>query len=303
MSTHASRHLRDLLQVRPGTAVDLAAIDPRATPGLPGGQHRPRHPKRWAGAELARLGPQLASLQERLFARAKVGESTQRVLLVLQAMDCGGKDGTTKQVARMMNPQGLSVVAFGRPTAEEQAHEFLWRITRALPTAGYVGVFNRSQYEDVLVVRVHELVPEPVWRARYDEINSFEADLAAGGVTIVKVMLHISYAEQARRLAQRLDDPTKHWKYSPGDLAERDRWTDYQDAYAEALARCSTAAAPWYVVPADRKWYRNWAVTVLLHETMGDLGLVYPTGDFDVDAERRRLRASRGAVVTGAAAT
>jgi PPK2 family polyphosphate:nucleotide phosphotransferase len=284
--------LRDLLQMAPGSTVDLTSIDPASTPGLPGKARK--HPKSWAGEHLAEVGAELASHQERLYANAKAGGRRQRFLLVLQAMDCGGKDGTTRKVAGMMNPQGLHVVSFGPPTEKELAHDFLWRIRRALPEPGYVGVFNRSHYEDVLVVRVHGLVPEPVWEARYDQINAFERELVEDGTTLVKVMLHISYEEQRRRLLDRLDDPTKHWKYNPADVDERKLWPEYQRAYADALSRCGTADAPWYVVPADRKWYRDWAVAVLLLETFAGLGLTYPPGRFDPVAERHRLITTDG---------
>jgi PPK2 family polyphosphate:nucleotide phosphotransferase len=279
--------LREKLCLPPGEPVDLCAIDPAGTPGLPA--KAGPHPKRWSAAQLTSIGTELASFQERLYAGAKAGGSRQRLLLVLQAMDCGGKDGTTRKVAGTMNPQGLHIVSFGPPTDEERQHDFLWRIRREVPLAGYVGVFNRSHYEDVLVVRVHELVPRAEWSARYDLINSFEQELTADGTTIVKVMLHISYAEQRRRLLARLDDPTKHWKYNPADVDERTLWPAYQAAYTEALSRCSTGHAPWYVVPADRKWYRDWAVATLLRETFAGLGLEYPRGDFDVAVERRRL--------------
>ena len=283
--------LRDRLRVPPGGPVDLAAVDPAGTPGLP--HKADRH---WARDRLAAIGEDLASDQERLYATVKVGASRQRLLLVLQAMDCGGKDGTTRRVAGAMNPQGLHVVSFGKPTEEERRHDFLWRIRRALPAPGYVGVFNRSHYEDVLVVRVHGLVPPEEWSARYDVINRFERELVEEGTTIVKVMLHISYAEQRRRLLERLADPTKHWKYNPGDVDEGKLWPAYQEAYADTLTRCSTDHAPWYVVPADQKWYRDWAVATLVRETFADLGLRYPPADFDVEAERQRLIESSGPV-------
>jgi len=279
--------LRELLRVPTGGPVDLAAIDPSGMPGIPVGSGKSG--RRWAEADLVEVGAELASYQERLYAGAKAGGDRRPVLLVLQAMDCGGKDGTTKRVAGMINPQGMHIVSFGKPTEEERAHDFLWRIRRALPEPGYLGVFNRSHYEDVLVVRVHELVPPEVWRARYDQITAFEHELAQDGVTILKVMLHISYDEQRERLLARLEDPTKHWKYNPGDVDERELWPAYQAAYADALARCSTDEAPWYVVPADRKWYRDWAVANLLRDTLADLGLRYPPGDFDPRAEKRRL--------------
>ncbi|MFB6397958.1 PPK2 family polyphosphate kinase [Polymorphospora lycopeni] len=282
--------MRDLLRVGGPGPVDLNAIRPRSTPGLPTGDVVGPVPKAWGRAQVAQIGRELAEEQEKLAALAKTGpDFDRRVLLVLQAMDCGGKDGTIKRVAGAMNPLGLHIRSFGAPTAEELSHDFLWRIRRALPAPGYLGVFNRSHYEDVLIARVDELVPESVWRARYDQINEFEAELVDSGFTLVKVMLHISPEEQRERLMERLTDPHKHWKYHPSDVEARRRWADYQAAYAEALAYCSTDRAPWYVVPADRKWYRDWAVANLLRETFADLGLSYPAATFDVERERRRL--------------
>ncbi|MFG2055512.1 PPK2 family polyphosphate kinase [Micromonospora sp. NPDC048930] len=300
--------MRELLRVAPG-AVDLAAVDPRSTPGLPAAAGPGRQRKEWARSQVELLGADLGRQQEMLYAAAKGaagpeaptsaptlagtdlgGDRPRRVLLVLQAMDCGGKDGTIKRVAGAMNPLGLHIRSFGPPTEEELRHDFLWRIRRALPPPGYVGIFNRSHYEDVLVARVESLVDEPTWQARYDMINDFERELTASSVTLLKVMLHISYAEQGERLMERLTDPTKHWKYNPSDLDTRARWDDYQAAYADALARCGTDAAPWFVVPADRKWYRDWAVAHLLRETFDTLDLGYPPADFDVERERQRLR-------------
>ncbi|WP_230688945.1 PPK2 family polyphosphate kinase [Micromonospora sp. WMMD558] len=299
--------MRDLLRVGPD---GLGAVDPGSTPGLPGRAVTGEDRKGWARAQVRLLGDDLARRQEMLFATAKAragaaaaasggteavagasagAAGAPRVLLVLQAMDCGGKDGTVKRVAGAMNPLGLHIRSFGPPTPEELRHDFLWRIRRALPPPGYVGVFNRSHYEDVLVARVESLVPEATWRARYDEINAFERELVGAGMALVKVLLHISYDEQGRRLLQRLDDPRKHWKYDPSDIDARARWDDYQSAYAEALSRCGTDAAPWYVVPADRKWYRDWAVAHLLRETFDTLALGYPAADFDVQRERERL--------------
>lgn len=292
----AQRRLTDLLRVHPG-AVDLTAVDPRSTPGLP--KSPGKNAKAWAREELTALGAELFAEQEKLFAAAKAGASGQRVLLVLQAMDCGGKDGTIKNVVGQFNPQGVHIVGFGRPTEEELAHDFLWRIERALPPPGLIGVFNRSHYEDVLVVRVHKLVPARTWRARYDKINQFEERLAAAGCVVVKVMLHISYAEQRQRLLDRLDDPTKFWKYNPHDVDERALWPAYQEAYQEALSRCNSDVAPWHVVPADRKWYRDWAVATLLLEKLRELGLGYPPADFDPVVERRRLAAEEPAVAPG----
>jgi PPK2 family polyphosphate:nucleotide phosphotransferase len=282
--------MRDLRSELAVGTTKLGDIDPRSTPGLPDKKQIRQDPKAWSANEVDVLGAELASYQERLFAAAKHDTSARRVLLVLQAMDCGGKDGTVRAIARGMNPAGLHSVGFGPPTSEELAHDFLWRIRRAVPAPGLVGIFNRSQYEDVLVVRVHKLVPKKEWSARYEQINAFEAELAADGVAIVKVMLHISFAEQKERLAARLDDPTKYWKYNPGDLDERSRWDDYQQAYQDALTKCSTEAAPWYVVPADRKWYRNWAVATLLRETFAEIDPQYPPADFDIGEERARLK-------------
>jgi PPK2 family polyphosphate:nucleotide phosphotransferase len=250
---------------------DLAAADTRATPGSKS--------RKKAEAAFGSDAAELAQLQERLFA-----EGRQRVVLLLQGMDTCGKDGTVKHVVGQVNPGGLRITSFKQPTEEERSHDFLWRIRRALPGDGYLGIFNRSQYEDVLIVRVHDLAP---WQGRHEEINRFEAE---AGVTWVKCMLHISPGEQRERLLARLDDPTKRWKFNEGDLAERARWDDYATAYQDALAKCDTDAAPWYVVPADRKWYRNWAVQQLLLETLRELDPQYPRrDDLDIPALKREL--------------
>jgi PPK2 family polyphosphate:nucleotide phosphotransferase len=282
--------LRTSLRVRPGQPVDLAGIDPRSTPGVPGRKKTGSDRKGWARAQTAKVGATLAGWQERMYASAKSGDDARRVLLVLQAMDCGGKDGVVRHAVGMLNPLGVRITSFGVPTDEERSHHFLWRIRRALPAPGYIGVFNRSHYEDVLVARVHKLITAEEREQRYDEINAFERELVADGVTLVKVMLHITPEEQRRRLLDRLNDPTKYWKYNRADIDERAYWSEYQAAYAAALTRCSSDAAPWYVVPADRKWYRDWAVTHLLNETMAGLGLEYPPADFDIDTERARLK-------------
>jgi PPK2 family polyphosphate:nucleotide phosphotransferase len=266
--------------------VDLAAIDPSGTPGLP--KKVGSDQKAWSAGELARLGPEIAGLQERLYATTRGGEDRRRLLVVLQAMDAGGKDGVVRHVGGVFNPLGLRVTSFKAPTEEERAHHFLWRIRREVPAPGHVAIFNRSHYEDVLIVRVHNLVPEETWRARYDEINAFERELVDDGVLLVKIMLHISEDEQRERLNERLEDPTKYWKYNPADLDERARWDDYRAAYADALTRCQEAS-PWYVVPADRKWYRNWAVANLLREVLTAENLEYPPPAFDVQAEKARL--------------
>ncbi|MEV0273129.1 PPK2 family polyphosphate kinase [Hamadaea sp. NPDC050747] len=281
-----TRRLSELLRVPPG-GVDLRTIDPRGTPGLP--EAAVRDPKAWARAQLPVLGAELFAWQEKLYAAAKSGSSRQRLLLLLQAMDCGGKDGTIKKVVGQFNPQGVHIVAFGKPTEEELAHDFLWRIERGLPGAGVIGVFNRSHYEDVLVVRVHNLVPARTWRSRYAKINRFEQRVVEDGCAVVKIMLHISPEEQQRRLLDRLADPTKYWKYNPGDVDERALWPAYQEAYADALGKCDSDEAPWYVVPADRKWYRDWAVANLLLEKLRELNPAYPPADFDPDVERGRL--------------
>ena len=273
--------LRDILRA-PAGPVDLGAIDPADTPLAPGGKARAIEATQEHGERLARL-------QEMLYAEGTTDGATRRVLLVLQGMDTCGKDGTVKHVIGMLNPQGCHITGFKAPTEEERRHHFLWRVRRALPAPGMIGIFNRSHYEDVLVVRVHDLVPEQVWSGRYAEINRFEQQLAGNGVTIVKCFLHISPAEQRRRLLARLADPTKRWKFNPADLAERGHWTDYTAAYEAVLERCSSSAAPWYVVPADRKWYRNWAVAQLLAETLGELNLSYPRPDLDLAALRAQL--------------
>jgi PPK2 family polyphosphate:nucleotide phosphotransferase len=274
--------VRAVLRLEPGAEVDLAAIDPAAKPVGPSSKVE-------AAEDLRGIAGELDELQEALYAEGVTGGGRRRVLLVLQGMDTSGKGGTIRHAAGVFNPQGLRIASFGKPTAEELEHDFLWRIRRQVPPPGYIGVFDRSHYEDVLVVRVDQLVPEQQWRARYDEINDFEAELVADGVTLVKCLLHISPRAQRKRLLARLDDPTKHWKYNPHDVDVRARWHDYQQAYADALQRCGTASASWYVIPSDRKWYRNWAVSRILLETLRELAPQYPAADFDVETERARL--------------
>ncbi|MFD8009327.1 polyphosphate kinase 2 family protein [Streptomyces sp. NPDC058955] len=276
--------LGEALRLPPGEPVDLSAYDPRATPGVPdGGPDR----KAAGRAATALLAPRLADLQERLYAASTAGDR-RRLLLVLQGMDTSGKGGTVKHVIGLLNPSGCRIRAFKAPTPEERAHPFLWRVTRALPLPGEIGIFDRSHYEDVLIARVRELVPRAEVERRYEEIDHFERSLADEGVTVVKVFLHLSYEEQRSRLLERLDNPEKHWKFDPADIEERTRWPAYQEAYELALERCSTPGAPWYLVPADRKWYRNWAVSTLLLEHLEALDPQYPPGGFDV-AECRRL--------------
>ncbi len=240
---------------------------------------------------LDELGDRLAGLQERLFAQGTAGDP-RNVLLLLQGMDTAGKDGVIKHVLGLVDPGGIRMASFKKPTDEELAHDFLWRIERQVPPPGFLGVFNRSHYEDVLVVRVHDIVPREVWSARYEAINDFERRLADNGTTLVKCFLHVSRKVQAERLLARLDDPTKYWKYNPGDVDERGYWDAYQEAYSEAITRCNTVSAPWHVIPSDRKWYRNWAVAALLAETLEQLDPAYPPADFDIDTERRRIKDS-----------
>jgi PPK2 family polyphosphate:nucleotide phosphotransferase len=267
----------------PSGAIDLRELDTRATPGFKQG-------KKAAKKAQAEEAERLSALQEQLYAEGRTG-GTRSVLLVLQGLDASGKGGTVRHVVGQCDPSGLHVASFGRPTAEELRHDFLWRIRRQLPRPGKLGVFDRSHYEDVLAVRVRKVADKRTWGRRYAAINRFEAELAEGGMRIVKCFLHISREEQQQRLLARLDDPTKHWKYNPHDLEDRVLWDDYMVAYADALERCSTEAGPWHIVPADRKWYRNWAVTQLLCEELEELGLRWPEGDYDVAEERRRLLA------------
>jgi PPK2 family polyphosphate:nucleotide phosphotransferase len=261
---------RDRWRVRSRPRLRLDAIDTASTKGAPGD-------KEATNASNPELWDRLHELQERLYA-----ESARSLLLVLQGIDTSGKGGTVEHCLRGVNPAGVHVIAFKAPTDEELDHDFLWRIHPHAPRRGYIGVFDRSHYEDVLVVRVHELVPEDVWRPRYEHIKAFEANLTDAGTTIVKVFLHISRAEQAKRLQARLDDPAKHWKFRRADLDERKHWSAYQTAFEEAIHRTTTEAAPWYVVPADRKWYRNWAVLRILVETLEEMDPRFPPSAEDL---------------------
>ena len=281
-----SAPLSSLLRV-PSGPVSMADFDPAATPGFPGKDRDD------APALMEAMTPELSDLQERLYAHGRSDpEHARSVLVVLQGMDTSGKGGVVRHAIGLVDPQGVQLKSFKAPTAEERAQHYLWRIRKALPTGGMIGIFDRSHYEDVLVVRVESLVPEDVWSTRYDEINEFEAELVAGGTTLIKCMLNVSFAEQLARLKARLDDPTKYWKYNPGDLDARAKWPAYQEAYAAALELCNTDVAPWYVIPADRKWYRNWAVAELLRETLAGLDIDWPAADFDVEAEKARLAAA-----------
>lgn len=261
----------------------LADVDPSSTPAFDG--------RKSAGqAALAAGEAELGDLLERLWAESTAG-SRRSVLLVVQGMDTSGKGGIMRHVVSV-NPEGVKATAFKAPSEEERKHDFLWRIERALPGPGQLGVFDRSHYEDVLVVRVHDLVPEDVWAKRYAQINAFEREVERAGTQVVKVMLHLSKDEQRGRLQERLDRPDKHWKYNPGDVDERSRWLDYMEAYQAALQKCSTVGSPWYVVPADRKWYARLAVQQLLLEALREMHLRWPDADFDVEVEKRRLSES-----------
>jgi PPK2 family polyphosphate:nucleotide phosphotransferase len=271
--------------LRAGPGFRLADIDPHSTPGYTGA-------KADGAADLDEGGSQLGEFQERLFAQSVAGTAEGSVLLLLQAMDTAGKGGVVRHVVGAVDPQGVELAAFKKPTDEELAHDFLWRVERRLPALGRVGVFDRSHYEDVLIGRVRALAPAEEIERRYDAIVQFEADAAARGIRWVKVMLHISRDEQKKRLTERLERPDKHWKYNPGDVDERERWDQYMEAYQVAIDRTSTDTAPWHVVPADRKWYARLAVQQLMLDALAELDPQWPAADYDVEAEKARLAAS-----------
>ena len=271
------------LVFRPGDKV--SRIDANGTPGFRGS-------KSDAPTLQTERNLRLASLQEMLYARSKSGDDNRSVLLILQGMDTAGTGGIVKHVVGAANPQGVRYTSFGKPTEEERAHHYLWRIRNALPPAGHIGVFDRSHYEDVLIVRVHNLVPPDVWGARYDEINAFERELVDSGTTLVKVAMFVSLAEQKERLAERLERPDKYWKYNPADIDERMLWPKYQEAYQAMLEKTSTDYAPWHIVPCDKKWYSRLAITELLIEALKSLNMSWPPPDFDVEAEKKRLQSA-----------
>lgn len=274
--------------LRAGDGFDLAKVDTASTPGFDG--FGKGHGKKEGEKSLAAGAVQLAGLQEKLYANGLSGDR-RRILLVLQAMDTAGKGGIVGHVVGSVNPYGVHIAQFKAPTDEEKAHDFLWRIRKQLPAAGMLGVFDRSHYEDVLVHRVRHFSTPEVIDARYGEIVDFENDLIAGGTTVIKVMLHISRDEQKARLEARLDDPTKHWKFNPGDIDDRLLWGDFMEAYQIAITRTSTDAAPWHVVPADHKWYARLAVQQLLLDALGDLRLDWPVADYDIAEQKARLAA------------
>lgn len=268
-----------------GDGFRLSDVDPQSAPGYSGAKADGKR-------DLASGLDELNQLQERLFAESRVGVAKDSVLLILQAMDSAGKGGIVRHVVGGVDPQGVALTAFKAPTGEELAHDFLWRVAKRLPEPGFIGVFDRSHYEDVLIGRVRSLAPADEIERRYDAINEFEAAVAASGTRIIKVMLHISRDEQKERLMERLERADKHWKYNPGDVDERLLWDDYMAAYQTAFERTSTAAAPWHVIPADHKWFARLAVQELLLDALQQIDPQWPAADFDVEAEKKRLAAS-----------
>ncbi|MGW8483242.1 PPK2 family polyphosphate kinase [Microbacterium sp. NPDC055903] len=273
----------EILKVGAGFRLD--GVDTASTPGYDGG-------KAQGAKDLAEGLEALGALQERLFAASRVGVATDAVLLVLQAMDSAGKGGIVRHVVGGVDPQGVALTAFKAPSEEERAHDFLWRIERRLPEPGFIGVFDRSHYEDVLIAKVRSLAGPAEIERRYGAINDFEARVAASGARIVKVMLHISPEEQKERLMERLDRPDKHWKYNPGDVDERMLWPAYMAAYQTVIERTSTEVAPWHVIPADHKWYARLAVQELLLAALEEIDPQWPLADFDIAAEKARLAAT-----------
>ncbi|WP_019179633.1 polyphosphate kinase 2 family protein [Microbacterium yannicii] len=280
---HWTGDVAEMLRV--GEGFRLAEVDARSTPGY-------EKDKVHAAEDLAAGSVQLDEYQERLFARSRVDVTNASVLLVLQAMDSAGKGGIIRHVVGSVDPQGVALAAFKKPTPEELEHDFLWRVRKRLPEPGFIGVFDRSHYEDVLIGRVRELAPADEIERRYAAINDFEKTVTDAGTRVVKVMLHISPEEQKERLMERLERPDKHWKYNPGDVDERKLWPQYMDAYQSVFERTSTEHAPWHVVPADRKWYARLAVQHLLLEALEDIDPQWPAATFDIEAEKKRLAAS-----------
>ncbi len=278
--------ISDLLRL-PSGPVDLKAFAPQATPGCTGAG------KSDAMAAMVHLRGRLTKLQEQLYAEGGTqahADGRRSLLLVLQGMDTAGKGGTVKHVLGLINPMGVQYHAFKKPTTDELEHHFLWRVKRRLPPPGIIGVFDRSHYEDVVVVRVQELVPPERWSRRYGAINRFEKKLTASGTRMVKCFLHISKEEQRKRLMARLEDPAKRWKYDPADVDNRAYWNEYQQAYADALEKCNSEVAPWYVVPADHKWYRNWVITRILIEQLEEMALSWPVPEsWDPEEQLARL--------------
>ncbi len=259
---------RPIFLAAPGEKISLATIDPRAI--------GPVNDKHHAKTQLLEDAKVIDDLQDRLYA-----EGTRALLVVLQGMDCSGKDGTIKTVFGEVSPIGVVMTSFKSPSAEERAHDFLWRIHAAAPPRGFIGIFNRSQYEDVLIVKVKKLAPEAEIERRYEEINLFEKHLTDNGTRILKFMLHISKEEQAERLRERVEDPKKQWKFNPGDLEDRELWGEFMAAYETAVNRCSTPCAPWYVIPSDRNWVRNAAIARIVRATLEEMDPRYPKPAWD----------------------
>jgi PPK2 family polyphosphate:nucleotide phosphotransferase len=266
------------LRVAPGTRLRLKDFDPQFTDQ--------REDKKSGLPKIETLRQRMDELQFQLYAEQK-----RSLLICLQALDAGGKDGVVRHVIGSMNPQGCRVFGFKQPSAEELAHDFLWRIEHQVPKRGEVVIFNRSHYEDVLIVRVHDLVPKKVWARRYDQINDFERRLVANGTHILKFFLHISKGEQLRRFGQRLDDPARHWKISEADYSEREYWASYETAYEDALGKCSTDDAPWFVIPSDHKWFRDLAISRIIVETMKNFDLPVPKPTVNIADIRRKYHA------------
>ena len=285
MSTSEGWRIPAVEALRVTEATRVADLNTNGTPGFDGD-------KALGARLLEQRGAVLSGLQEMLFAGARTTDEHRSVLLILQGMDTAGKGGVVRHVIGHVDPQGVDHASFGVPTPEEKRHHYLWRIRRELPRKGQLGVFDRSHYEDVLVVRVHDLVPRTEWETRYDEINAFERDLVESGTTVVKVAMFVSLDEQKSRLAERLDRPDKYWKYHPSDVTERGYWPKYQEAYQAMLDRTSTEHAPWFVIPSDRKWFSRLAVTELLIDALERLDLSWPPADFDIEAEKLRLARS-----------
>jgi PPK2 family polyphosphate:nucleotide phosphotransferase len=269
------------LAVSPHEKIRLKDFDPAETYGFEKGNEKGQRDEEL----MAKTTSRLDELQYTLYA-----EGQRSVLIVLQGMDTAGKDGTIRHVMSGASPQSCKVTSFKIPSSHEQAHDFLWRIHEAVPEKGNIGIFNRSQYEDVLIVRVHKLVPKSVWSERYDEINRFEKYLTDNGTTVLKFFLHISKDEQKRRIEERIADPAKHWKLSPADLKEREFWDDYTEAYEDVLSKCSTKHSPWFIIPANHKWFRNLAVSKIMVETLEKMDPQYPTPEMDIARMKRLLK-------------
>ncbi|PMC74691.1 PPK2 family polyphosphate kinase [Brachybacterium sp. UMB0905] len=272
-------------EIPSGWTGDVTEFDPRATPGFDGG-------KKQGKQLLAERSEKLSELQERLYAAHHGADGGRSVLLVVQGMDTSGKGGIMRHVVGQVDPQGVEIAAFKAPTAEEKKHDFLWRIRKRLPQPGLIGVFDRSYYEDVLIHRVHGWADAGEIRERYTAINAFERELAKDGIAVIKVMLHISHAEQGQRLMERLERADKHWKFNPGDVDERSHWEDYMEAYTRALRATSTVGTPWHVIPADRKWFARLAVQQLLLDALEEIDPQWPVAEFDVAEQMERLRAT-----------